>query len=141
PVDPAHQLGGHFGLCHRHSGAVLLRTGRRKAAPKPGAVLAGGILGAIAGRQFGSGNGREAATVAGALIGSAVASEKSSRRHGYESNGRPIKQCDITYETHQEERIDGYWVTYEYQGQRYRTRMSDHPGESIEVSVTVRPTR
>lgn len=113
----------------------------RRARPKPGAVLAGGILGAVVGRQFGSGGGRDAATVAGSLIGAAVASEKSSQRYTYRDQGRTIKQCDITYETHQEERIDGYWVTYEYQGQRYRTRTSDHPGETLEVSVTVRPAR
>ena len=114
---------------------------RRRSRPKAGAVIAGGILGAIAGRQFGSGSGRDAATVAGALVGSAVASEKSSQRHGDRYVSKPIKQCDISYETHKEERIDGYWVTYEFQGQRYRTRMNREPGKQIEVSVTVRPVR
>lgn len=107
-----------------------------------GATIVGGIIGGVIGRQFGSGKGRDAMTVVGTLVGSAVANERAQRRQGYgyhETRSRTVERCDVRYETHEEERIDGYRVTYEYNGQTYTTRMDRDPGKEIKVRVSVSP--
>ncbi len=106
-----------------------------------GAAIMGGILGGLIGNQFGSGSGRDAATAAGFVIGSSIAAENA--KDGVRRSGRTIRkqvrQCDTTYQSHEEERIDGYNVTYVFRGNEYRTRMRRDPGDRIKVRVLVEP--
>jgi uncharacterized protein YcfJ len=108
-----------------------------------GQTLAGGIIGAAIGRQFGGGSGRDAATVAGAIAGSAVANERAHRVVAARGPGAvhavPVERCEVVNERFTEERIDGYWVTYAYQGQRYRMRTSQPPGDRVQLRVSVQP--
>lgn len=104
-----------------------------------GRTLLGGIIGGVIGHQFGSGRGRDAATVAGAMIGAGVGYDSAARR--YSSGGREevVQRCDVRYEEDYEERIEGYRVTYEYNGREYTTRLPYDPGERIRVRVAVAP--
>lgn len=107
-----------------------------------GGALFGAILGGVIGHQVGSGRGNDAATVAGTLIGAAIGSESSRKRnegYGEEHIARPIERCETRFQSHQEERIDGYRVTYRYHGQKYSTVMPHDPGNRIRVRVDVRP--
>ncbi len=107
-----------------------------------GATLVGAILGGVIGHQVGSGRGNDAATVAGTLIGAAVGSEASRQRHagyGEERIARPIERCETRFQSREEQRIDGYRVTYRYHGQKYSTVMPYDPGNRIRVRVDVRP--
>ncbi|MGB5255798.1 MAG: glycine zipper 2TM domain-containing protein [Woeseiaceae bacterium] len=107
-----------------------------------GATLVGAILGGVIGHQVGSGRGNDAATVAGTLIGAAIGSEssrKNNQGYGEERIARPIERCETRFQSHQEERIDGYRVTYRYHGQKYSTVMPYDPGNKIRVRVDVRP--
>ncbi|MGI9248082.1 MAG: glycine zipper 2TM domain-containing protein [Woeseiaceae bacterium] len=107
-----------------------------------GATLVGALIGGVVGHQFGSGRGNDAATVAGTLIGAAVGSDASRKRYdkyGAERIARPVERCETRYQAHQEERIDGYRVTYRYHGQKYVTEMPYDPGRKIRVRVDVRP--
>lgn len=106
-----------------------------------GAAIMGGILGGLIGNQFGSGNGRDAATAAGFIIGSSVAAENARDSAGRSSRTvrKQVRQCDVTYESREEERIDGYNVTYVFRGNEYRTRMRRDPGDKIKVRVLVEP--
>lgn len=112
-----------------------------------GSMILGGIIGAAIGNQVGSGDGRRAATVAGAIIGSAIGHDKADRRNGgyYGNNGyreaRPyeVERCDVRYDEDYEERIDGYRVTYVYNGREQTTRLPYDPGDRIRVRVNVRP--
>lgn len=116
-------------------------TTRRRGNNVAGATIAGAIIGGVIGNQFGSGSGRDAATAAGVIIGSSIAAE-NARAAGHRGAGhvrQPVRECDISYESHEEERIDGYRVTYNYRGTEYRTRMKRHPGERIRVRVLVEP--
>lgn len=101
----------------------------------PGRALAGAIIGGVIGHQFGSGRGNDAATVAGTMIGAAVA-QGPVRRVEY---AQPVERCEIRYQNHQEQRIDGYDVVYRYNGQKYTTRMPYDPGKNIKVRVDIRP--
>ena len=102
-----------------------------------GAIIAGGILGGIFGHQFGSGHGNDAATVVGAVTGSAIANHVVQTN--YEAYPQTVQRCETRTEAHEEERIEGYNVTYEYGGQRYMTRTREDPGNEIAVRVSVRP--
>lgn len=102
-----------------------------------GAVIAGGILGGLFGHQFGHGDGNDVATVAGAVVGSTVAHNVVQQNVG--AYPQTVQRCEEHNETHEEERIEGYNVTYEYNGQRYVTRTREQPGSEIAVRVSVTP--
>lgn len=118
-----------------------------------GATIAGGIIGGVIGRQFGGGKGRDAMTLVGTLVGAAVGNERARRasdhdRYGdyagydaYEREVRPVTRCETRYQSREEERIDGYRVTYRYNGQTYTTRTDYDPGDRLRVRVAVSPVR
>ena len=110
-----------------------------------GSTILGALIGAGIGNSIGSGDGRRVATVAGAIIGSAVGHDVGERRrdrdYGYAAEPVAYTQqrCDVRYETSYQERIDGYRVTYEYNGQRYVTRLPYDPGKRLRIRVNVEP--
>jgi uncharacterized protein YcfJ len=106
-----------------------------------GVTLAGGIVGAAIGRQFGDGSGRDALTLLGGLAGAAVAHEHATRRLDASTYAVPVERCRVVNERFTEEVIDGYDVIYQYQGRRYSMRTADHPGDRVPLEVTFRPVR
>ncbi len=106
-------------------------------------ALLGALIGGVVGHQFGSGRGNDVATVTGTLIGAAIGTGASYVGHGnyrgVERHARPVERCKTTYRKHQEERVDGYKVTYRYNGQKYVTQMPYDPGKKIRVRIDVRP--
>jgi uncharacterized protein YcfJ len=116
-----------------------------------GSMILGGLIGAAVGNQIGGGDGRRAATVAGAIIGSAVGHDAAARRDAREGRydsryddryqGRPytVERCDIREVESWEERVDGYRVTYDYQGRRGHMTLPYDPGPKVRVRVDVRP--
>jgi uncharacterized protein YcfJ len=105
--------------------------------------LIGGIVGGLIGNQFGGGRGNKALTVIGALAGSSIARE-TARRHDQsrvyqDYHHAPTRVCHTTYESEIVESIDGYEVTYQYSGQQFTKRLSEHPGDHIRIRVQVSP--
>lgn len=115
--------------------------------PRPfgvaGQTLAGGVIGAAIGRQFGSGSSRDALTLIGSVVGSAVAHERAERIRSVSSEGYtravPVERCEVVNERFTEERVEGYLVTYQYQGRRHTMRTQEPPGDRIRLRVDVRP--
>jgi len=108
--------------------------------PNVGAqTVLGGIIGGVIGHQIGHGHGNDFATIAGATVGAAVGYNNASRRYGSQTREETVERCDVRYEHTTEERIDGYRVTYEYNGREYTTRLPYDPGERIKVRVAVAP--
>ncbi|NQY26220.1 MAG: glycine zipper 2TM domain-containing protein [Piscirickettsiaceae bacterium] len=101
-------------------------------------TIAGGIIGGVLGNQLGGGNGKKILTVAGVLLGGSI-----GRDLGYQaqptSRYNRGDECRTVQSYHQEQRIDGYQVTYRYQGQTYTSRMDYDPGNRLPVEVSVRP--
>jgi uncharacterized protein YcfJ len=96
--------------------------------------LFGGIVGGLIGNQFGGGSGKKALTIAGALAGSSIARDaaRNNRR-------QPREVCHTSYQTEVVQSVTSYDVTYEYAGQLFEKRMTEHPGSSVRVRVAVEP--
>lgn len=109
---------------------------RRSATP----ILLGGILGGVAGNQFGSGHGNDIMTVAGALLGASIGRDAAYRNATHQPQTvytTTERRCAIENVVHEEERVDGYHVTYKYQGKTFATRMPEDPGDRVRIRVTV----
>lgn len=115
----------------------------RRARHTGGGALLGALIGGVVGHQIGSGRGNDVATVAGTMIGAAIGTSTAyaryGDRHSVERRARPVERCKTNYRKQREERIDGYEVTYRYNGQKYVTQMPYDPGKKIRVRVDVRP--
>lgn len=104
--------------------------------------LIGGAIGHEIGRHINRGRGRHGATVAGAVIGAAIGHDKAHRRdhgHRHDTVIEQEKRCRVIEESHTEQRLEGYDVTYRYRGVHYTSFMHEHPGKRIRVNVNVTP--
>lgn len=118
--------------CHRETVA------RRVADPAVvGTTLAGAVVGAAVGRQFGSGSGRDAMTAIGAIAGSAVANRRAVSRRGGAVTvvHEPVDRCQTTYRREAQRMLTGYWVDYRHRGRIYRILTNERPGRFIRVAV------
>ena len=98
-------------------------------------ALVGALIGGAVGNQFGGGMGRAAATGLGVVAGAALGDRA-------EANNNPpvaqtVRRCQPVAQY--ENRVVGYDVVYEYNGQRYSTRMAQDPGARIALDVSVTP--
>jgi uncharacterized protein YcfJ len=102
-----------------------------------GAII-GGVAGGLLGSQFGKGNGRIAGAAVGAGVG-AVAGHAIGNRDtgGAVVTTQPVQRCRQV--DHFETVTTGYHVTYEYDGQRFSTRLPYDPGNRLRVDVAVSP--
>jgi uncharacterized protein YcfJ len=103
--------------------------------------IAGGIIGAVIGNQFGSGSGKDWATVAGTALGASVGRDYGMRRayEGAYSYTSTQQRCRTVRDFREQEEADGYRVTYSYNGREYVTQTRNHPGEQLRVRVNVVP--
>lgn len=109
-----------------------------------GRTIFGAVVGGVIGHQFGSGSGNDAATIAGSLLGAAIGNDTAKRKNMQNpgaTQARAVEKCATRYREHQEERINGYRVTYRYHGQKYMTEMPYDPGQKLRVRVDIRPAR
>jgi uncharacterized protein YcfJ len=112
------------------------RPGYRSHTP----ILLGGIVGGVLGHELGGHHHHGVATAAGTLLGASVGRDVARRRASdgyYETRER----CRTVHGYREEERVDGYRVTYIYDGRRHVTYTDYDPGDRIRVDVAVRPRR
>lgn len=98
-------------------------------------TLFGGLLGGVIGHQFGGGRGKTALTIAGAFAGASIANN-TGRHHHFEEE---IERCRVVHDVRNVEKIEGYRVTYLYQGKRFTRTMDQHPGSTVRIRVQVEP--
>jgi uncharacterized protein YcfJ len=104
-----------------------------------GGAIAGGIAGGLLGSLMGEGNGKVAAAAAAAGIG-AIAGDRLANRDSadtYSTTTVPVQRCEQVSSS--ETRTTVYMVTYEYDGQRFMTRLPYNPGSQLRVNVSVTP--
>lgn len=105
-------------------------------------TIVGGIVGGAIGHAVGHGrSNKQLGAAVGTVLGMSVGSDLShNRRGGYtEVSYRDVERCEVRHAVQTERRLLGYDVTYQYQNQRYTTRMGRHPGKRIRVAVDVSP--
>lgn len=107
--------------------------------PVLGAVIGGGLGNAVGHHKRNQQVGAAVGAVLGATVGHEITRDKSAGGSGVDVYYTNERRCDTTYEVEADHRTVGYWVTYQYRGQEYRTRMDSHPGQRIRVRVTVEP--
>lgn len=118
----------------------------RSPAPAIFGAIVGGVIGNQLSRGHGRhhghgrrGNGREAATFAGALLGSAVASEAQYSKYPAKYYTENAQFCRTETSWRSEERVIAWDVNWKYRGQIYHSRMDEPPGDRIRVRVNVNP--
>ena len=104
-----------------------------------GPTAAGSIVGAAIGRQFGSGNDRDALTVIGAVAGGVVARQRALRNGAGATRDVAVQRCEVVSDRAREQVIDGYLVTYRLDGRNYTMQTDRHPGEWVQLAVNARP--
>jgi len=102
---------------------------------RAGGTIVGGILGGVAGHQVGKGRGKAAATIIGTLLGSKIGRDMSNDGSGAGAHTQTRTVCRTVDNFTEEERLQGYRVSYRYQGHEYTTMMSKKPGNRIRIKV------
>lgn len=104
-------------------------------------TVLGSLAGAVLGSKIGDGSGSMIGTVVGGTVGGIAG------RSVYENSQRRTRQGSVRYcdpvpvrngsdaYGHEDERVVGYDVTYEYAGRVRHTRTDHHPGDRIRVRV------
>ncbi len=105
-------------------------------------TIVGSIIGGVIGNEIGTNkSSKRVGAVAGAILGGSIGHDighKSAHASGY-TRYATEEVCKTYNDTHQEEQIVGYRVSYKYRGNIYQTRMRQHPGDRIKVRVSVTP--
>ncbi len=105
----------------------------------PTGALIGGLAGGLIGSTVGQGTGKVAAAAGGAVLG-AITGDRLANQYAAASSyttNTPVQHCKqfdnfVTV-------TSGYAVTYEYEGQRFQTRLPYNPGNELRVNVAVTP--
>jgi uncharacterized protein YcfJ len=100
-----------------------------------GPTVAGSIVGAAIGRQFGSGNDRDALTVLGAVAGGAVAHRRAIRNGAGATRDVAVQRCEVVSDRVREQIVDGYLVTYRLDGRHYTMQTDRHPGQWVQLAA------
>lgn len=79
-------------------------------------ALAGAIIGGAIGNQFGNGEGKDAMTVLGAIVGANQASQPAQDVVGYTTEWR----CEMVELNKEQRTLHHYQVTYKINGEYYR---------------------
>ena len=104
-----------------------------------GVTAAGSVVGAAIGRQFGSGNDRDALTVLGAVAGGVVARNRALRNGAGATRDVAVQRCEVVSNRVRERVVDGYRVTYRLDGRNYTMQTDRHPGDWVQLAVNARP--
>ena len=102
-----------------------------------GDMLKGAIIGGIIGNNL---KGEDGGGAAGAVLGGILGHQNSKNKNGQVITGyRQVEQCTTQYNTHTEEYLAGYKITYSalgLSGVVSRTNKM-HIGDSINVNVQI----
>lgn len=102
-------------------------------------TIVGTVVGAAIGNNIARGDDRKGARVAGALLGGAIGRDVGRASASKRRVVSHERRCDIEHVTHEEERISGYRVTYQYNGRTFVTRTDTDPGDTLRLRVSVAP--
>jgi uncharacterized protein YcfJ len=104
-------------------------------------LVVGGIIGGVLGREIGDGRrSKNLLTGAGALLGASLGRDYAYRRSTVSRSYVTYERvCETEEVVHEEERLEGYRVSYRYNGRVFVTHTATDPGERIRIRVQVQP--
>ncbi|MGC3984108.1 MAG: glycine zipper 2TM domain-containing protein [Pseudorhodoferax sp.] len=106
-----------------------------RAQPSGAGALIGALVGGGAGNLIGHGGGRALATGVGVLAGAITGNRVEA--DGAPTVVTPVQTCQQAQRV--ENRLVGFDVVYDYNGQRYSTRLASDPGDHVPLAVSVAP--
>lgn len=107
-----------------------------RSAPEGERAVTGAVVGAVAGGLIGSQVGKGNGKVAAAAVGAATGAITGDRIQNGSSRAAPGKKvCQTVYED--QEKRDGYDVTYRLGDKVYTDQLSYDPGRTVKVRVTI----
>ena len=108
----------------------------------PGRIIMGGVLGGIVGHELGNAHNRDVTTLAGIVIGSAIAHNTSPISYDTEHyRNDPQSYCRERVSIVEQQKLIGYKVKYKYRGDVFTTHTQYHPGKRIEIQHRPRHDR
>ena len=114
-----------------------VRTDVHDHGSKVASTVLGGVIGGAVGHKVGKHRG--GATIIGAVIGAAVGNNLGREATPPRQQVSYEDICETRISYHEEQRIEGYNVSYRYKGENFTTRMDERPGKRIKVRVHVSP--
>ena len=100
------------------------------------AAVAGGAIGSAIMNHHNQGAGAAVGAAFGGAVGYDVARRNAQPK--YVTYGTQ-EVCNVVQDVHEEERLSGYRVRYEYLGQTYSTVTQSQPGQTVRVRDDVSP--
>ena len=94
--------------------------------------ILGGIIGGVVGNQIGSGSGRTVATIAGAALGTSLGAD-----HARKQRDSHAQRCQVTEDYREHERVAGYRVKYQYDGELRTAETREQPGKYLKLELRV----
>lgn len=134
PITETVQIPHEQKVCRQET---VLRRVLEHRSPAP--AIFGAVLGGVIGSRFGGGHGKTAATIAGAAIGGAVATNVQYHRYPPKYYNASEQHCYIETDWQSEERVVAWDVSWKYHGKIYHSTMDEPPGDRIPVRVRVDP--
>jgi uncharacterized protein YcfJ len=110
----------------------------RSATPAILGTIIGGALGNAVGSKK---SNQRVGAVVGGVLGYSIGKDigRRSQQHPVDHGYSEHEVCSTVYDEIEEERLNGFDVSYAYAGQTYKTRMNRDPGETLRVRVQVQP--
>lgn len=91
-------------------------------------TAAGAVIGGVLGNQVGGGNGKKVATVAGAVVGGIIGKKVQQNHQANKTYQTTERQCRLEQGA---DRITGYDVTYNIEGESSVIFMDHNPGKQL----------
>jgi len=114
----------------RHSSVTVVHQ------HSPERIIMGGVLGGIIGHGLGNAYNRDVTTLAGVVIGSAIAHDVSTINYSSQHHPAvPQSYCRERVSIIEQRKLVGYKVKYKYRGNVFTTRTHYHPGKRIEIQT------
>jgi uncharacterized protein YcfJ len=118
---------------------VVIERRRPQASGTP--IIVSTIIGGALGNAVGNNkSSRRVGAVLGAVLGNSVGRDIARQSQSSDTRDyQTVERCETVFVSHEEERLLGYDVIYQFNGQQYSVRTEQDPGSQMKVRVEVQP--
>ena len=99
--------------------------------------LLGAVIGGAIGKEIDDDS--KSSTVIGALLGASIASDLEKKNAQGKGGTRMETRCTTVERTVETQRLNGYFVNYEFQGHVFQATVPSRPGSVIKVKIVAIP--